>query len=32
MLRVPGGFGAKLEPPPGADEQTRFLAFVGRQP
>jgi uncharacterized protein (TIGR03086 family) len=31
MLRVPGGFGAKLDPPGDADEQTRFLAFVGRQ-
>jgi uncharacterized protein (TIGR03086 family) len=31
MLRVPGGFGPKLEPPAGADEQARFLAFVGRQ-
>ena len=31
MLRVPGGFGPKLDPPAGADEQTRFLAFCGRQ-
>jgi uncharacterized protein (TIGR03086 family) len=31
MIRVPGGFGPALEPPPGADNQTRFLAFVGRQ-
>ena len=31
MLRVPGGFGPKLEPPAGADEQTRFLCFVGRR-
>ena len=31
MLRVPGGFGPKVDPPAGADEQTRFLAFVGRQ-
>jgi uncharacterized protein (TIGR03086 family) len=31
MLRVPGGFGPKVEPPADADEQTRFLAFVGRQ-
>jgi uncharacterized protein (TIGR03086 family) len=31
MLRVPNGFGPKLDPPPGADEQTRLLAFVGRQ-
>lgn len=32
MLRVPGGMGPKVEPPPGADEQTRLLCFVGRQP
>jgi uncharacterized protein (TIGR03086 family) len=31
MLRVPGGFGAKIEPADGADEQTRLLAFVGRR-
>jgi uncharacterized protein (TIGR03086 family) len=32
MLRSPGGMGPKLDPPPDADEQTRLLAFVGRQP
>jgi uncharacterized protein (TIGR03086 family) len=32
MLRVPGGFGPKVEPPADADEQTRFLSFVGRRP
>ena len=31
MLRRPGGFGPKLEPPADADEQARLLAFVGRQ-
>lgn len=31
MLRVPGGFGPKLDPPADADDQARFLAFVGRQ-
>ena len=29
-IRAPGGFGPKLEPPPGADEQVRLLAFGGR--
>jgi uncharacterized protein (TIGR03086 family) len=29
-LRRPGGFGPKIEPPPGADEQTRLLNFSGR--
>ncbi|WP_219418981.1 TIGR03086 family metal-binding protein [Pseudonocardia nigra] len=29
-LRVPGGVGPEVTPPPGADEQTRFLAFLGR--
>lgn len=29
-IRAPGGFGPKLDPPPGADEQARFLAFGGR--
>jgi uncharacterized protein (TIGR03086 family) len=29
-IRAGGGFGPKLEPPPGADEQTRFLCFLGR--
>lgn len=31
MLRSPGACGPKLEPPAGADEQTRFLAFLGRR-
>lgn len=31
MLRSPGACGPKLEAPPGADEQTRFLAFLGRR-
>lgn len=31
-LRVPGGFGAKIEPAPGADERTRLLNFAGRRP
>ncbi|WP_267595820.1 TIGR03086 family protein [Carbonactinospora thermoautotrophica] len=30
MMRRPGVCGPKLEPPPGADEQTRLLAFLGR--
>ncbi|MGI8778449.1 MAG: TIGR03086 family metal-binding protein [Acidimicrobiales bacterium] len=30
MLRKTGNFGPKVEPPPGADEQTRLLAFLGR--
>lgn len=29
-IRRPGGFGAKLDPTPGADDQTRFLNFCGR--
>lgn len=32
MLRRPGGFGPKVEPPGDADEQTTLLCFVGRQP
>ena len=32
MLRSPGGFGPQLEPPAGADDQARFLCFVGRRP
>jgi uncharacterized protein (TIGR03086 family) len=32
MLRQPGAFGPKVEPPADADEQTRFLCFLGRQP
>jgi uncharacterized protein (TIGR03086 family) len=31
VMRGPGAFGPKLEPPEGADEQTRFLAFLGRK-
>lgn len=31
VLRGGGMFGPALEPPEGADEQTRFLAFVGRR-
>lgn len=30
-LRQPGLCGPELEPPAGADEQTRFLAFLGRR-
>jgi uncharacterized protein (TIGR03086 family) len=30
MLRSSGACAPKLEPPPGADEQTRLLAFLGR--
>ena len=29
-IRVPGFFGPELSPPPGADEQTRWLAYLGR--
>jgi uncharacterized protein (TIGR03086 family) len=32
LLRRPGGFGAKVDPPADADEQTRFLCFTGRTP
>ena len=32
MLRGSGSFGAKIDPAEGADEQTSFLNFVGRQP
>ena len=32
MLRRPGGFGPKTEPPPGADAQTALLCFAGRRP
>ena len=32
MLRQGNMFGPKVEPPAGADEQTQFLCFVGRQP
>jgi len=31
MLRASGSFGPKVEPPEGADEQARFLAFLGRR-
>jgi uncharacterized protein (TIGR03086 family) len=31
MLRSPGAFGPKIEPPPGADEQTQLLCFLGRR-
>jgi uncharacterized protein (TIGR03086 family) len=31
LIRVPGGFEAKVEPPPGADLQTQLLAFCGRR-
>ena len=31
QLRAPQAFGPKLEPPAGADEQTRLLAFLGRR-
>lgn len=29
-IRSPGAFGPAVEPPPGADEQTRMLCFLGR--
>ena len=31
MIRQPGIFGPKLDPPPDADEQTKLLYFLGRQ-
>jgi hypothetical protein len=31
MFRAPGGIGPELATPPGADEQTRYLAFLGRR-
>lgn len=31
-FRVPGGFGPAVDPPAGADPQTRLLCFVGRRP
>jgi uncharacterized protein (TIGR03086 family) len=31
-MRSPGAFGPAVEPPPGADAQTRLLCFAGRQP
>lgn len=32
MLRMPGVFGDKVDPPEGADLQTEFLCFLGRRP
>ncbi len=32
MLRRPGVFGPKVDAPEGADLQTQFLCFLGRQP
>jgi uncharacterized protein (TIGR03086 family) len=32
MIRQPGVFAAKIEPPADADEQTKTLCFLGRQP
>jgi len=31
MMRTPGVCGPKVDVPPGADEQTQFLAFMGRK-
>jgi len=31
MIRQPGIFGPRLDPPPGADEQTQLLYFLGRR-
>jgi len=31
MIRQPGVFGPRLEPPAGADLQTQFLCFLGRR-
>lgn len=31
MIRQPGVFGPKIEPPADADEQTQFLCFLGRR-
>lgn len=31
MIRMPGVFAAKIEPPSGTDLQTEFLCFLGRQ-
>jgi uncharacterized protein (TIGR03086 family) len=31
-LRSPGAFGAQVEPPSGADDQQKMLAFLGRTP
>jgi uncharacterized protein (TIGR03086 family) len=32
MIRRPGVFGAEVQAPDGADEQTRLLCFLGRHP
>lgn len=32
IIRVPGGFGPKVQPPPNASEQVELLCFTGRQP
>lgn len=32
VIRVPGGFGPAVTPPPGADVQARLLCFAGRSP
>jgi uncharacterized protein (TIGR03086 family) len=32
MLRASGHYGPRVEVPPTADEQTRLIAFTGRQP
>ena len=31
QMRTPGALGPELKPPPGADEQTTFLAWAGRK-
>jgi uncharacterized protein (TIGR03086 family) len=31
-MRGPGAFGPEVEPPPGADDQDRLMAFLGRHP
>jgi len=31
QIRFPGGFGPALDPPPGADGQTRLRCFLGRR-
>ena len=32
VLRASGQYGPRVEPPAGADEQTRLIAFTGRRP
>ena len=32
MIRVPGVFGPKVDPPAGADLQTQLMCFLGRKP